>query len=105
VPHRNPAVITLLSGVVIVLSVPALRLRRTRLLVAATAVACLLLGETVPLNFTDPHGLTWGPGRWLRIAAAAAVTVFGLMAAVLLGHQARGLKGRIDKLLSIRCLA
>jgi len=95
-PYRYPAVIILLSGVVIVLSTAALRLRRNRLLVAATAVACLLLGETVPLNFTDPNGMTWGPGRWLRIAAAV-ITVAGLTGAISLSRHYRPTSGpRVD---------
>jgi hypothetical protein len=77
---RYPSAIILLSGLVIALSAAGVRLDRRRLLLAAAGVACLLLGETVPLIFTDPSGLTWGSGRWLRIGAAVAA-VAGLAAA------------------------
>ena len=75
---RYPAAIILLCGLIIALTVAAIRVNRKRLLVMATAVGCLVLGEAVPLIFTsDPH---WGSGRWLRIVGAV-VAVAGLAAA------------------------
>jgi hypothetical protein len=67
---RYPASLILLCGVVIGLSSRGVLTDRRRWLVMATGIACLVLGESVPLIFVgDPH---WGAGRWLRIFGAVA---------------------------------
>ncbi|MBV8942981.1 MAG: hypothetical protein JO240_14730, partial [Solirubrobacterales bacterium] len=94
---RYPATIILLSGVVIILSTAVIQRRRDHLLLGATAVASLLLGETVPLIYINIGG-PWGPGRWLRIAAAA-LTVGCLTREISVSHRYGPLSGaRVDQL-------
>jgi uncharacterized caspase-like protein len=76
--HRYPTTVILLCGITIVVAMLGIRANRRRLLVIAAAVACLVLGESVPFIFPAVHG--WGAGRWLRIAGAA-IAVLGLAAA------------------------
>ncbi len=76
--HRYPTTMVLLCGVTIVLAALGIRANRRRPLVIAAAVACLVLGESVPFIF--PAVDDWGAGRWLRIAGAL-VAVVGLTAA------------------------
>jgi hypothetical protein len=72
---RYPSTIVLLCGVMIALAVRGIRDNGERLLVVAAGVACLMLGEAVPLIF--PGVSDWGAGRWLRIVGAV-VAVVGL---------------------------
>jgi Caspase domain len=74
---RYPSAIILLCGLVIALAAAGIRVDRGRLLVIAAGVGCLVLGEAVPLIFTDQGEPPWGSGRWLRIAGAV-VAVAGL---------------------------
>ena len=60
---------------VVALAAAGIRFNRTRLLVIAAGVACLVLGESVPLIFTGAGH--WGLGRWLAIAGAV-LAVAGL---------------------------
>ena len=78
--HRYPLAMILLCAFVVALAAAGIRFNRRRLLVIAAGVACLVLGESVPLIFTGaPH---WGPGRWLAIAGAVlAVAGLALAAA------------------------
>jgi CHASE2 domain-containing sensor protein len=72
--------VILLCAFVVALAAAGIRSNRRRLLVIAAGVACLLLGESIPLIFTgDGH---WGPGRWVAIAGAVlAVAGLALAAA------------------------
>jgi protein-S-isoprenylcysteine O-methyltransferase Ste14 len=59
--------------VVAALAVAGIYSNRRRLLLAATAVACFLVAEAVPLFLTSSPN--WGPGRWVRIAGAVIALV------------------------------
>jgi hypothetical protein len=77
---RYPSAMILLCAFVVALAAAGIRSNRTRLLVIAAGVACLVLGESVPLIFTGAGH--WGPGRWLAIAGAVlAVAGLALAAA------------------------
>jgi hypothetical protein len=78
--RRYPSAMILLCAFVVALAVAGIRSNRPRLLVIAAGVACLVLGESVPLIFTDLGN--WGPGRYLAIAGAVlAVAGLALAAA------------------------
>jgi hypothetical protein len=90
--HRYPVAVIVLAAVVVGLAFAGIRSRRQRAVAAAAAVACLLLGESVPLFFaTTPH---WGPGRWLRIGGAVlAVVAVSWAAATTVGMPADSAHG------------
>jgi hypothetical protein len=78
---RYPIAMLLLSAFVIILAAAGIRPNRTSLLAIAGGVACLVLGESVPLIFTGAGLDTWGPGRWLRIAGAVLAVASLVLAA------------------------
>lgn len=81
---RYPATMITLAVLALSLTVRGVWTKSARLLAAAAGVACLMLGEAVPLVYVGPGvGGAWGPGRWLRIAGAviAVIALCGAIAA------------------------
>lgn len=72
--HRYVSGTILITVVVIGLGLSGVISERRRRLVLASLLACLLVGESVPLIFTPPSPV-WGPGRWLRILGALVCAV------------------------------
>jgi hypothetical protein len=83
---RYPSAMILLCAFVVALAAAGIRSNRTRPLVIAAGIACLLLGESVPLIFTGAGH--WGPGRWLAIAGAVLAVAGLALAAARSGEAA-----------------
>ena len=72
---RYPVLIIVLCAVTIALATRGLWTDRRRWLGIAAIVACLMLGEALPLIYNGVQD--WGAGRWLRLVGAL-LTVAGL---------------------------
>lgn len=72
---RYPVLIIVLCAITVALATRGIWTNRRRWLVIAAVVACLMLGEALPLIYKGVHD--WGAGRWLRLVGAL-LTVAGL---------------------------